>query len=187
MAKRVSIAERNRVARLAPTVETEVAEVRPETSQAPATSRPAVTRGAPARAGITSTTRVGIYFRDDEFDRAKAAYLSDWQHGGEADTFARWIARAIDAHAARDTKARAQLERTQREGEGSGGSRSFTLPTDAVERMRKAIVADQQTNRWPTASAWSGDAIAAAVSAAEAAAGGSLPPAPARLPNRLSR
>lgn len=142
---------------------------------------------AQSRAALSATTRVGIYFRDAEFDRAKAAYLSDWQHGGQADTFARWIAGAIDLHAARDPQERAKLERPQREGEGSGGSRSFSLPSDAVDRMRKAIVADQQTNRWPTASAWSGDAIAAAVGAAEAAAGGSLPPAPARLPNRLSR
>lgn len=138
-------------------------------------------------AGESSTDRVGIYFHPAEFDRAKAAYLSDWRNGGQADTFARWVAAAMDAHARRTTTERAALARTRVSGQGSGGSRSFTIPTVVVARMRAAIEADQAGNRWPSDSAWCGEAVAVAADLAEKRAGGSLPPAPSRLPNRLKR
>lgn len=53
--------------------------------------------------------------------------------------------------------------------------------------MRAAITADQQAGRWPSDSAWCGEAIAAAVDQARAQSGGSLPTPPPRLPNRLVR
>lgn len=136
---------------------------------------------------MTATSRIGIYFHPDEFDRAKSAYLADWTNGGQADTFAKWIAAALDAHAAARPAQRAASTRTRPEGQGSGWSRSFTLPTDTVERMRAAIVDDQRANRWLSESAWAGEAVATAAEKAEEKAGGALPPAPARLPNRLRR
>lgn len=142
---------------------------------------------APAKARTAGTVRVGIYFHPDEFDRAKAAYLADWQHGGQADTFARWIAAAMDTHARRTPQERAELAKPRPTGQGSGGSRSFTLPADSVTRMRAAIAADQAENRWPTDSGWCGEAISAAADLAERKSGGKLPPAPPRLPNRLTR
>lgn len=134
------------------------------------------------------TTRIGIYLTPSLFNAAKAAYLVDWRLGGHSDTFARWIAGAIDAHAACTPQQRADLERdTSRATERSGSPRSFSIPNAIAARMRQAIAADQQTNRWPTVSAWVGDAIAAAVSEATRRAGGPLPEPPARLPNRLVR
>lgn len=152
-------------------------------------SEPRRVRSAPTStsSSMTATSRIGIYFHPDEFDRAKSAYLADWTNGGQADTFAKWIAAALDAHAAAGPAARAASTRTRPEGQGSGWSRSFTLPTDTVERMRAAIVDDQRANRWLSESAWAGEAVATAADKAEEKAGEALPPAPARLPNRLRR
>lgn len=73
------------------------------------TPRPTVGRKAP-KAALSETARLGIYLTPQEFDDAKAAYLADWSNGGMQDTFARWIAAAIEAYAARapDQRATAQ-------------------------------------------------------------------------------
>lgn len=106
---------------------------------------------------------------------------------GEADTFARWIAAAIDTYARRTPEQRAGAKPRGRAEKRTGSSRSFAIPTDTVARMRAAITADQQAGRWPSDSAWCGEAIAAAVDQARNQAGGSLPTPPPRLPNRLVR
>lgn len=154
--------------------------------QAKQTNRRAPARKAPATAG--ETARLGIYLTPAEFDNAKAAYLADWTHGGTADTFARWIAAAIDTHAARTPQERAATATPRgRAEERTGSTRSFSIPTDTVGRMRAAISADHQGGRWPSDSAWCGEAIAHAVDAARAKNGGTLPTPPPRLPNRLVR
>jgi hypothetical protein len=146
---------------------------------------------APARktatAAASETARLGIYLTPQEFDDAKAAYLADWSNGGQADTFARWIAAALDTYAARTPKQRAGAPPRGRAEERTGSTRSFSIPTGTVARMRAAITADQQAGRWPSDSAWCGEAIAAAVDQARAQNGGSLPTPPPRLPNRLVR
>lgn len=190
--RRVSLGERNRAAIAAPP-----APQMPDLDKAPggAEAPPApVVKPArrptpqPAKASETATVRLGMYFHPEEFDRAKAAYLADWQHGGQADTFARWIAAAIDTHARRTPQQRAELAKAAtRRDRGRAGTRSFNLPADCVARMRAAILEDQAINRWPTDSAWCGDAVAVAAEEAERKAGGVLPPAPPRLPNRLVR
>lgn len=145
-------------------------------------------RTAPAVAGATNTARVGIYLQPQEFRAAKAAYLADWQHGGTADTFARWIAAALDQHARRSAYDRsAAAPAAPRAATKRGATRSFSLPADTVARMRAAITADHQAGRWPSDSAWCGEAIRAAVEEAREQAGGVLPVPPARLPNRLAR
>lgn len=131
--------------------------------------------------------RIGIYFHPDQFDTAKAAYLADWQAGGDADTFGRWIAQALDEHAARTPAQRGQLTQPQERAATRGNTRSFSIPANTVARMRESITADQQHGRWPSDSAWCGEAITAAVNQARRRAGGSLPTPPARLPNRLAR
>lgn len=162
----------------------------PQTVQAPAepAGAPAEARAAAKSGGASSTTRLGLYLTPQEFTDAKAAYLADWNAGGQADTIARWVAAAIDTHAARSTAERAQLARpVGRAAERTGTTRSFGIPSDTAARMRAAITNDQQADRWPSASAWCGDAIAAAVAAARRRDKGRLPTPPARLPNRLSR
>lgn len=132
--------------------------------------------------------RIGIYLTPMEFDDARGAYLADWTNGGDADTFARWIAGALDVHAARTPKRRADDDRLRgRSDARTGSTRSFSIPTATLQRMRAAISADQQAGRWPSDSAWCAEAIAIAVDEARRANGGTLPTPPSRLPNRLVR
>ena len=140
-----------------------------------------------ATAAASDTARLGIYLTPEEFDDAKAGYLADWSNGGEADTFGKWIAAAIEAYAARTPKQRAAAPPRGRAEERTGATRSFAIPSDTVARMRAAITADQKADRWPSDSAWCGEAIAAAVDQARDQNGGSLPTPPPRLPNRLVR
>lgn len=156
------------------------------TAKASTTKKPAVARKA-ATADASNTARLGIYLTPQEFEDAKAAYLADWTNGGEADTFARWIAAAIETYAARTPKQRATAQPRGRADERTGSTRSFAIPTDTVARMRAAINADQQAGRWPSDSAWCSEAIASAVAAARTKNDGSLPTPPPRLPNRLVR
>ena len=151
-----------------------------EPTPAPPTTTPAVGAGA--------TARLGIYLTPVEFDQAKAGYLADWTNGGTADTFARWIAAAIDTHAGRTPRQRATNAPPRgRSDERTGSTRSFSIPVETVARMRAAITADQHAGRWPSDSAWCGEAISLAVSAARTRNGGALPTPPPRLPNRLVR
>lgn len=146
--------------------------------------------GAPARGrslrGVgQSARRLGIYFHPADFTVAKAAYLADWQAGGNADTFAGWIAAVLLHHAQLPPAQRADLVRPVRDGGGS--TRSFTLPGDVQDAVRAAVIADQGAGRWVSASTWAAVAIHAAVGAARRRGGGTLPRPPARLPNRLTR
>lgn len=138
-------------------------------------------------AAASGTARLGIYLTPKEFDDARSGYLADWSNGGEADTFGRWIAGAIDDYAARTPKQRATAAPRGRAEERTGSTRSFAIPTDTVARMREAINADQQAGRWPSDSAWCSEAIAAAVDRARDRNAGVLPAPPMRLPNRLTR
>lgn len=154
----------------------------------PASTRSQAKRRPPAHRGAGQTARLGIYLTPAEFEAAKAAYLADWQNGGAADTFARWIGAAIDAHAARTPQQRAEgTQPRTRSDERTGSTRSFSVPVDTVARMRAAITADQKAGRWPSDSAWCGGAIATAVTIARTENGGILPSPPPRLPNRLVR
>ena len=164
----------------------EPAKANAATPKPPKQTAPAPVIASTDAKGESRAVRQGIYMTADEFADAKSAYLADWQAGGQADTFARWIGAVIDAHAARTAAERAELARpTGRSEHRTGASRSFTLAADTIDRMRAAIAEDQAAGRWPTDSAWCGDAIAAAVERARAR--GPLPAAPERLPNRLRR
>ena len=175
----------------------ETEEAPPEPAQDPPAANEAPTQpSAPQKAaqGRTAATtaasdiaRRGIYLTPAEFDNAKAAYLADWNNGGAADTFARWIAAAIDVYAARTPQQRATAQPRNRAEERSGSTRSFAIPTATVTRMRAARTADHQAGRFPSDRAWCGEAIAYAVENARAKNAGTLPTPPPRLPNRLVR
>jgi len=175
----------------------EPAPITPEpTPTAPTKTTPARAKTAPlpsapekvAPAVGAGTDRIGSYLTQDEVDGARGAYLADWSNGGEADTFARWIAAAMDTHAARTPQQRAARGNLRgRAAERSGASRSFSIPTSTVKRMRTAITADQNAGRWPSDSASCAEAIALATEDARSRNGGTLPTPPARLPNRLVR
>lgn len=196
MTARRSLRDRNRAAIAldpeTPDVEP-AAELRSSASpavqqEAPAPTRSPAKRRPPADRTAGPTARLGIYLTPAEFEAAKAAYLGDWSNGGSADTFARWIAGAIDEHAARTPRQRAAgAEPRGRAEERTGSTRLFSIAVDTVARMRAAITADQKAGRWPSDSAWCGEAIGHAVSRAREQNGGTLPTPPPRLPNRLMR
>lgn len=163
---------------------TPAAAEKPE-STGPTSTKPQGTKGT-TPTPPADTVRAGIYFGGDEFEAAKASYLADWENGGEEDTFTRWIAAAIIAHARRTPKKRAELARPKSKVV-NGVQRTFNLPEDSVRRMREAIIEDGKAGRWPSDSAWCADAITIAVNEARERNGGTLPTPPARLPNRLKR
>ncbi len=179
---RTTLADRNDAAISGP----DMPEPARSAAPAPRPVRRKVEEPAPPANAASSTQRVGIYLTREEFDDARAAYLADWTAGGEADTFARWVAQVLEEHAARSPQERAHVARPTEEGRG-GSTRSVAIPTDTIGRMRAAIAEDQRHGRWPTDSGWCGDALAAAAARARAANGGTLPVPPARLPNRLVR
>ncbi|MGA7205859.1 MAG: hypothetical protein WBX27_14640 [Specibacter sp.] len=200
--KRQSLRNRNKAAITTESLQVEQGEpAMPATEAAPAateeTKAPAPAP-APAKAPAkkqghapleaNEITRIGIYLTPEQFNGAKAAYLADWLNGGDSNTFARWIGEVISAHAQRTPQER--LERSALRGratERTGSSRSFNVPTEAAEKMREAVVADQRVGRWPSESAWCAEAMDLAIEAARERNGGSLPTPPARLPNRLTR
>lgn len=168
-----------------PPAETPVAAPQPELAparRAPKTRRPARTTEEPA-----ATARVGVYLHADEFDDAKSAYLADLDADpGAPDSFARWVAAAIDTHAGRTPPQRAALARAEVE-RPRGFTRSFPVPTDSLDRLRTALLADRHAGRATSRSAFIADAVASAVATTRARTGGTLPPAPVRLPNKPVR
>lgn len=196
--KRTTLADRNKVAQSreevpdAPVAVTEpeapVETSPPEPSAPKAKATPTVKKTAPSAAEASETARLGIYLTPEQFTDAKAAYLADWTNGGEANTFTRWIGDVLSTHAERSPQERLKRSMLRdRATERTGSSRSFNVPTAAVEQMREAITADHGAGRWPSDSAWCAEAIDLATAAAKVKNGGTLPTPPARLPNRLTR
>lgn len=190
---RRSLADRNRAAIAAdpvPEVEQQAeAHSAAETPQAPRTApQPRETTNRPPAPvnRASDVARQGVYLTTEAFDDARAAYLGDWLAGGQIDTFAGWVAAAIDAYAARTPAKRTHPEVRTRSSERQGAARSWAIPLDTIARMRAAITADQQAGRWTSDSAWCAAAIAAAVDVTRAR-DGQLPTPPARLPKRLAR
>lgn len=143
----------------------------------------------PARS-TAATTRTGLYFHPATFESAKSAYLVDFDAlPDSADSFARWISAALAGHAALTAAQRvvAAAGLPDEPRTGSGFTRSFELDDNTVKAMETAITDDRQAHRYVTRSQFSNEAIRAAIEAAKARAGGVLPPAPARLPNRPVR
>ena len=136
-----------------------------------------------------ATERLGTYWHRPTFDAARSAYLVDLDHDPTpATSFARWIAKVIRAHAELTPQARAMAAAAapSEPSTGSGFSRSFDIPTDVITMMTEAITADRRegSGRVMGASQFAGEAIRVAISKARSLAGGQLPPAPARLPNK---
>ena len=135
--------------------------------------------------------RLGSYMLGSEYDAARAAFLADWQQGGSADTFTAWVAAALDAYASLSPAQRSE-RRTERafgtaRSESGASTRSLDVDTAVVDRVRSAIIADNQAGDWPTESAWVADALRAAVEATLTRTQGQLPAPPTRLPGRLRR
>lgn len=190
--KRFTLADRDQAAIIEGTPATHGVRDMPDTRSTHGIQATRGTTGAqqaPATASTHETQeRIGIYFSPQEIDTARAAYLADWQDGGEHDTFAGWVAAALTSYA--DLGADQRANHTREIPRGSrkiGGPRSISVGSSASEAMRRAQREDEAQGRWLSISAWAGDAVALAASKARDRRGGALPVPPKRLPYRLMR
>lgn len=163
---------------------------RAKRAPAPSIRTAPATRTKPAVREASATTRTGLYFHPATFEAAKSAYLVDFDALPDSpDSFARWISAALAVHAgltpARRAAAAGQLPEEPRTG--SGFTRSFELDDSTVQAMEAAITEDRRAHRFVTRSQFGNEAVRVAIEAAKVRAGGVLPPAPARLPNRPVR
>lgn len=139
---------------------------------------------SPARSkGERVTEHLGAYLYGLEFEEAKSAYLAHWRAHRSLDTFPSWVAEMIDLHAARTPQERQELALT-REQQPPGKIRSFKLPSGTQAVVTAARQADEALDRFIPETRWIAEALHAAVLEARRK-WGILPPAPARLPNRL--
>lgn len=163
------------------------AEETPAAEPSPAQHRPRPAAPTPAATSSSSDVRTGIYLQADTFAAAKSAYIADFETiPASPDTFAGWVASVFDRHAGRTPEKRAELaSRLQAESPGDGVNRSFTLPADTLEHIHQAIAADRRAGRVTSRSQFASEAIRSATEEARLRAGGALPPAPPRLPNKM--
>lgn len=130
------------------------------------------------------TERLGAYLEVDEFLEAKSAYLGDWRADHLHNTFPAWVADAIERHARRTPQERAALA-AQRPLGGQRLTRTFHLPDGTRSAVTAARREDERVDRFVPEIGWIAEAMIAASRDARARHG-DLPPAPKRLPNRLS-
>ena len=127
---------------------------------------------------------LGAYLYGREFEDAKSAYLAHWRAHREHATFPAWVAATIDEHAVRTAQQRADLAQ-HREQQPPGKIRSFKVPDGTREVIARSRRDDEAVDRFVPETRWVAEALHAAVLEARREYG-TLPPAPARLPNRLT-
>lgn len=156
---------------------------RTETPSKPAREQsPTPPRGGGEASTLTARERLGIRMPDEEWAAARSAYLSDWNAGGDADTFMIWISGVIDSYVRRPASAA--------EPAMSGATwqtKTFLIPVDVLERLRNAVTERQTGGEMTSQNEMARRAIAAAVQVATEREGGTLPPVTGRLPNKLRR
>ncbi len=136
------------------------------------------------------TARLGLYLRQTTLEGAKSAYVADLDTLPNPPTsFARWIATALDTHAARTPADRAQLAAAHPDPEEGrrGVNRAFILPVDTIARMEETTGIDRRAGRMQSVSQLAAEALRIAIEEARQRNGGSLPVAPKRLPNKPTR
>ncbi|CAM3036956.1 MULTISPECIES: hypothetical protein [Dermacoccus] len=129
--------------------------------------------------------RVNAYFYDEEFADAKSAYLADWRADHEHGVFPAWVHAAIARHAARSPQERAALARERVIHSTRGQMRNWTVVDGTHDLVSAARRDDEHADRFLAESTWIAEAIHVAVQQS-VQRHGQLPPAPARLPNRLA-
>lgn len=155
--------------------------------------RPMTDPATPA-APATTPVRLALYWPTrDDYDEARSAYVAATDHGHPAPSFAAWIADVVRTHAALTPARRAAVAaeappppRSPR-GRAAGLSRTVVLDqadADVPELIATASRADRAHGRAAGPSQFVAEAVRVAVAAARALTGGTLPPPPARLPNR---
>lgn len=132
---------------------------------------------------MADVVRVGLYMTDTQYDNMKSAFLADWENGGDANTFGKWIAVAIKRYAKLPVARRIDIAKVVAPQSRliAGGVKSFSVPAKAIEAMKHARLADTASGVIQTKSEWLRSAIELAVQYAKAANGGVLPEPPAKL------
>lgn len=139
-----------------------------------------------ARATVGERAVLSITVRPEDFEGAKAAYLSDWTREGQYDGFPKWLGAAIRKHARLTPGQRAAAEENRPTKVTKRGlKRAFQMDPTDVALMRDSIREDLEHGRYSSEADWVGDALRAAIDEARAQVGGTLPRAPKRLPNRM--
>ena len=133
---------------------------------------------------------MGVYWDRAVLDRSRSAYVADLY--GDPDSpgsFEGWLNRALEQHARRSPKQRAQLADITIEPDPRRKvSKGYRLTKDVVAVMEVAIVADgQELGRLHSRSVFVREAVLAAADDARKRLGRDLPPPPARLPIRPVR
>lgn len=136
------------------------------------------------------TTWVGVYWERGVLDRSRSAYVADLY--GDPDSpgsFEGWLTRALEQHARRTPKQRAELaDMTIQPDPRRKVSKGYRLAQNVVDAMEEAIVADgRELGRLHSRSGFVHEAVLAAAEDARQRLGRDLPPAPARLPIRPVR
>lgn len=152
-----------------------------------ASARPPRPRTAAPSTSTTDRTVLSITIRPEDLEDAKSAYMADWLREGRYDGFPKWLGAAIRHHAELSTEARAQIEADRPAKTTSRGlKRAFQMDPADVDELRASIRSDlEASGRYSSEADWVGDALRQAIAAARERAGGVLPPAPKRLPNRM--
>lgn len=170
-------------------------EIEPTTPKAETKKAKAATKGAGKRAtprkgasSIEGTRNIAFYMPPSLVDDLRRAYTSDRDQLDDAPTsMARWVARALEIHARKNTAHRrgAALEATTYDdGPNAGSARPFRLPEASITAMDHARAADLMEGVSTSRTAFAVAAIRVEVDAARHRAGGVLPEVPEKLPTR---
>lgn len=151
-----------------------------------------VNQGRRGRAGLVPT---GTYWDPLTWEAARSAYVADLDSDPESPgSFLEWLHRALEDHAGRSPRARAEIadaEPAPPTGGSSGAkgfSKTFPLREGTVRAIEAAVINDRvQQGRVLSRSGFLREAVAAAVAQARSRRGRDLPPAPARLPTHPPR
>lgn len=140
--------------------------------------------------------RLAVYWPDRAtLDAARSAYVLAIAGGHPARSWAAWVASVVRAHAELDPKVRAAAAATvpppgrAPRGSATGTGRTVALDladSDLPELIAMATRADLAAGRALGPSQFTAEALRIEVGRLRQAAGGTLPPAPSRLPNRAS-
>lgn len=145
----------------------------------------------PDKPATTAEATIGVYMQRPTFEAARGAYMADLDTLPTGpDTIAAWIGAALAAYAKLSPKKRAAIAEAlpaEQRSETRGISRTFRVDPDILEAVNAALVADRKAGRWRSRSEFAVEAILWATDNAKDRAGGQLPKAPARLPNRAVR
>jgi len=141
-----------------------------------------------------TTTPVGIYWKPGIWDLARSAYIADLDTDPESpDAFVGWLAQALELHARRSSRQRADLAAAAKQHPALvSNKKSFNkkhdLPASTIEAVEDAVVTDrQELGRVIARSVFTQEAVMVAADEARRRLGRELPPPPQKLSNRPPR